>query len=130
MFCPFKHCALTGAVTVETVFGSTVYSSDFKAKNGSDALQLPKRCFAVHSILHQHIVVKLKKESRRLASKNEGGLCRVFSKESVEVLPLWFEFQRWFQPFHLFFFGAVPLEQKSQTLRQLQLINHPSFASE
>lgn len=58
-----------GAVTVETVFGSTVYSSDFKAKNGSDALQLPKRCFAVHSILHQHIVVKLKKKAATSADK-------------------------------------------------------------
>ncbi len=64
-----KNCTLTGAVTVETVFGSTVYSSDFKAKNGSDALQLPKRCFAVHSILHQHILVKLKKKADTLPAR-------------------------------------------------------------
>ena len=88
MFCPFKHCALTGAVTVETVFGSTVYSSDFKAKNGSDALQLPKRCFAVHSILHQHIVVKLKKKADTSPAKMRAVCVVFFSKESVEVLPL------------------------------------------
>lgn len=52
-----------GAFSVETVFGSDVYSSDCKPKAGADDFQLPTRCFVVRSSLHQQILVKLRKKA-------------------------------------------------------------------
>eukprot|EP00438_Fugacium_kawagutii_P010192 Skav234224 [mRNA] locus=scaffold1464:151314:153224:+ [translate_table: standard] len=51
------------AFVVETIFGSDIYSSDFKLKAGDDEFQLPNRCLVVRSCLHQQVIVKLRKKS-------------------------------------------------------------------